>query len=83
MAKIEGSIYCKKCGSEIKWCYLIPQHISETRFLQAEIVPEDTILLNSNPVKNKVKLRCRNCDCLNVIDKMSGRGEHYDIDSMS
>lgn len=69
MAKIEGSIYCKKCGNEIKWCYLIPQNISETRFLQVEMVPEDTILVNNNPIKNRVKIHCKNCDCLNVIEE--------------
>lgn len=53
MAKVEESIYCKECGREIKWCYLIPQHISEAGFLQAETVSEDTILLNSDPAKIK------------------------------
>lgn len=56
MEKTEGSIYCKKRDGEIKWCYLIPQNISETRFLQADTVPEDTFLLGSNPIKNRVKI---------------------------
>lgn len=74
MAKIEGSIYCKKCGSEIKWCYLLPQKISETRFLQTETVPEDSVLVNKNPTKNKVRIHCKNCDCLNeIIEKEDGR----------
>lgn len=74
MAKIEGSIYCKKCGSEIKWCYLVPQNISETKFLQAETVPEDSILVNKDPIKNKVRIHCRNCDYLNeIIENENGR----------
>lgn len=75
MAKIEGSIYCKKCGSEIKWCYLVPQNISETKFLQAETVPEDSILVNKDPIKNKIRIHCRNCDCLNEIEENGDRGE--------
>lgn len=67
MAKIEGSVYCKKCGREIKWCYLVSQKVSETKFLQAETVPEDSILVNKDPIKNKVRIHCRNCDCLNEI----------------
>lgn len=67
MSKIEGSIYCKDCGSKIKWCYLIPQHISGTRILQAETVPEDRILLKKDPMKNKVRIHCRNCDYFNEI----------------
>ncbi len=74
MARIEGSIYCKECGSEIKWCYLIPQHISETRFLQAETVPEDSILVSKDPLKNKVKIHCGNCDCHNeIVEDGDGR----------
>lgn len=67
LGKISGSIYCKKCNNEIKWCYLIPQNLSETRFLQVETVPEDTIIVDRNPLIHEVKIHCRSCDCINII----------------
>lgn len=48
--------------------------MSETRILQAEIILEDIILVNSDPIKYEVKIHCKNCDCLNVIEEVSGRG---------
>ena len=55
MAKIEGSIYCEKCNSEIKWCYLVRQHLGSARILEVDTIPDDFILLSSNPTQKEVK----------------------------
>lgn len=68
MAKIEGSFQCKKCSSEIKWCYLIRQLISSNRILEVDVIPDDTIILSNNPKETEVKVHCKNCDCINVIN---------------
>ena len=68
MAKIEGNICCKKCNVEIKWCYLIRQHISSSRILEVDVIPDDTIVLSTNPTETEVKVHCRNCDCTNIIN---------------
>lgn len=67
MAKIEGSIYCKNCNSDIKWCYILPQKIGSTRLLEVDTVPDRVILLAVDPREKKVKVHCRNCDCINEI----------------
>ena len=67
MAKIEGSIYCEKCNSEIKWCYLVRQHLGSARILEVDTMPDDFILLSSNPTQKEVKVRCKKCDSLNKI----------------
>lgn len=68
MAKIEGCFHCERCNSEIKWCYLIRQHISSSRILEVDAIPDDTIVLSSNPKEMEVKVHCRNCDYLNIIN---------------
>lgn len=69
MAKIEGSIYCKNCSSEIKWCYLIKQQIGTSRILEVDTVSDDTIIVNSNPYEKIVRVHCKFCDCVNIISE--------------
>lgn len=67
MAKIVGSFCCEKCNNEVKWCYLIRQHISSNRILEVDVIPDDTIVLSSNPRETEVKVHCKNCDYLNIV----------------
>ena len=70
MAKIEGSVYCKKCNSEIKWCHIFRQKLSSARVLEVDTIPDDVILLTVNPTENKVKVHCKNCDFVNEIESI-------------
>lgn len=67
MAKIEGSIHCKKCNSEIKWCHIFHQKLGSTRVLEVDTVLDDVILLTVDPPEKKVKVHCKNCDFVNEI----------------
>ncbi|WP_310603558.1 hypothetical protein [Anaerosporobacter sp.] len=67
MGKLEGSTLCKNCGKEIKWCYLLRQKLSSSRTLDVETIAKGTIILNSSPLDNIIKVHCNNCDVINEI----------------
>lgn len=63
--KVSGKQTCSYCGKEYSWEYLIPQHISDTPYLDVEIVTPGIVhcsRINSKSERIfKLKAICPKC----------------------